>query len=247
MVRGLLTLFMALSYASGPAAADRITVAVAANFLTTAQDIAAAFSAETGHEVALAHGSTGKIYAQINAGAPFDVFLSADEDRPALLEAEGKIAANGRRTYALGTLAFVHGPRTPSGPLAEMMARTGLRLAIADPKIAPYGIAARQVLEALRGEDWQRDLVYGDSVGQTFAFVATGNAGAGFVALSQARSFQGEIWVLEVPTELYDPIRQDAVLLKRAEGNAAARAFFDFLDGEFALQIMQSAGYGVPQ
>ena len=238
---------MALSYASGPAAADRITVAVAANFLTTAQDIAAAFSAETGHEVALAHGSTGKIYAQINAGAPFDVFLSADEDRPALLEAEGKIAANGRRTYALGTLAFVHGPRTPSGPLAEMMARTGLRLAIADPKIAPYGIAARQVLEALRGEDWQRDLVYGDSVGQTFAFVATGNAGAGFVALSQARSFQGEIWVLEVPTELYDPIRQDAVLLKRAEGNAAARAFFDFLDGEFALQIMQSAGYGVPQ
>lgn len=238
---------MALSYASGPAAADRITVAVAANFLTTAQDIAAAFSAETGHEVALAHGSTGKIYAQINAGAPFDVFLSADEDRPALLEAEGKIAANGRRTYALGTLAFVHGPRTPSGPLAEMVARTGLRLAIADPKIAPYGIAARQVLEALRGEDWQRDLVYGDSVGQTFAFVATGNAGAGFVALSQARSFQGEIWVLEVPTELYDPIRQDAVLLKRAEGNAAARAFFDFLDGEFALQIMQSAGYGVPQ
>jgi len=238
---------MALSYASGPAAADRITVAVAANFLTTAQDIAAAFSAETGHEVALAHGSTGKIYAQINAGAPFDVFLSADEDRPALLEAEGKIAANGRRTYALGTLAFVHGPRTPSGPLAEMVARTGLRLAIADPKIAPYGIAARQVLEALRGEDWQRDLVYGDSVGQTFAFVTTGNAGAGFVALSQARSFQGEIWMLEVPTELYDPIRQDAVLLKRAEGNAAARAFFDFLDGEFALQIMQSAGYGVPQ
>jgi len=247
LIRCLISVLSALALGCGPALADRITVAVAANFLTTAQDISAAFSAETGHEVALAHGSSGKIFAQINAGAPFDVFLSADADRPARLEALGKTAPNGRKTYAIGTLAFVHGAGTPSGDLIEIVARAGLRLAIADPKTAPYGIAARQVLERLRGNDWDRDLVYGDSVGQAFAFVATGNAGAGFVALSQARSFQGEIWVLEVPTELYDPIRQDAVLLKRAEGNSAARAFFDFLDGDFARQNMQTAGYGVPQ
>ncbi len=248
MIRqSLFVMLLTLSLGGGPALADRITVAVAANFLTTAQDIAAAFSAQTGHEVALAHGSTGKIFAQINAGAPFDVFLSADEARPALLEAAGKAAPGGRKTYAIGTLAFVHGASTPPGDLGGMLGRAGLRLAIADPKIAPYGIAARQVLELFRGDDWARDLVYGDSVGQAFAFVATGNAGAGFVALSQARSYQGEIWVLEVPGDLYDPIRQDAVLLKRAEGKAAARAFFAFLDSDFAHQIMQSAGYGVPQ
>lgn len=245
IVRILLPLLGLLALAS-PALADRITVAVAANFLTTAQDITAIFEADTGHEVDLVHGSTGKLYAQIVAGAPFDLFLSADDERPALLAQNGLAATDGVKPYATGYLALVHGATTEPGTLDAILARDGLRIAIADPDIAPYGSAARDVLREFRGPDWARDLAYGESVGQAFAFVATGNADAGLVALSQALTYQSEIWMMEVDPELHDPIFQDAVLLKRAEDNAAARAFFDFLGSEEVINILLAAGYEAP-
>lgn len=247
MTRRMFPFFLWLVAMAQPALADRITVAVAANFLTTAQDISAAFSAETGHEVALVHGSTGKLFAQITAGAPYDVFLSADAARPERLAQAGRVAERGIRPYAIGHLALVHGAATEPGALDEILSRTGLRIAVADPAIAPYGAAARDVLRAFRGEDWRRDLVYGESVGQAFAFVATGNADAGLVALSQAMTYQGDLWVLPVPDDLHAPIRQDAALLTRAEASVTARAFLDFLGTEFTRDILLAQGYEVPE
>lgn len=230
----------------GPARAETVTVAVAANALVPTRDIVAAFEAETGHEVALVPGSTGKLFAQISSGAPFDVFLAADEARPARLVSKGLARPEDRKLFAIGRLALVHGAGTEQGEVTEVLARPGLRLAIADPAVAPYGMAARQVLTALRGGDWDRGLVLGESVGQAFAFVVTGNAGAGLVGLSQARTHGGTLWLAEIDPALHDPITQDAVLLARAEDNPAARAFFDFLDSDFARTILAEAGYDLP-
>ncbi|KMW57436.1 Molybdenum ABC transporter, periplasmic molybdenum-binding protein ModA [Candidatus Rhodobacter oscarellae] len=238
---------LAAAGAARPAMAERVTVAVAANFLTTARDVAAVFSAQTGHEVDLVHGSTGKLFAQIRAGAPFDVFLSADAARPARLREVGEVAEGGIATYAIGRLALVHGERTKPGTLDEILARPSLRFAIADPAVAPYGAAARDVLRAERGATWQSNVVMGESVGQAFTFVATGNVDAGLVALAQARTFEGDIWVLELPDARHAPIQQDAALLKRAAANPAARAFLEFLSAPFARQIISDAGYEVPQ
>ena len=241
-----LAIILTLLATSLPLRAEQITVAVASNFLTTAQDITAAFSAETGHEVALVHGSTGKLFAQIVSGAPYDLFLSADSARPTRLVENGSATADSQRAYAIGRLAFVHGAGTEPGELDEMLIRP-LRLAIADPAIAPYGVAARDVLRAFRGGDWARRTVIGESVGQAFAFVATGNADAGFVGLAQARTYEGKIWVLEIPGTFHDPIQQDAVLLTRAADNPVAIAFLDFLSSDFAHQILIASGYEIPQ
>ncbi len=241
----VLALALAAILSAMPARAEGITVAVAANFLTTLEDITAAFTAETGHEVAIVHGSTGKLYAQIVAGAPFDLFLSADADRPERLAREGR-AATEPRTYAIGHLALVHRDSVAPGTLDEILSRPGLRIAIADPDVAPYGGAARSVLEAFRGTGWNRDLVLGESVGQAFAFVATGNADLGLVALSQVLTYEGGLWSLTVPDDLHEPILQDAVILNRAATSAAARDFLDYLSGPFARQVMAEAGYGLP-
>ena len=246
-LRSILLIIALLSVMAKPAFAERITVAVASNFLTTAQDIVAVFSAKTGHEVDLVHGSTGKLFAQIRAGAPFDVFLSADQARPARLRDTGLVPDDGVLTYAVGRLALVHGPRTQPGDLVEILLRPGLRFAIADPAVAPYGIAARDVLRDQLGDSWRANVVFGESVGQAFAFVATGNAEAGLVALGQARTFDGEIWVLELPEARHKPILQDAALLLRANDNEAARAFFEFLRSDFARAIVEDAGYGAAQ
>jgi molybdate transport system substrate-binding protein len=240
----LAALALGLAVLANPAAAGRVTVAVAANFLLTAQNIAAGFEAETGHEVALVHGSTGKLYAQIVAGAPFDVFLSADAARPAELVANGLAA--GVRTYSFGRLALVLRDRAETS-LDATLARTDRRLAIADPAVAPYGVAAREVLQGIRGTDWAENLVYGESVGQAFAFVATGNAPLGLVALSQTRQGALDLKVIEVPEDRHAPLRQDAVLLMRARDNAVARAFFDYLDGALARAMIVEAGYGVTE
>ncbi len=243
MLRALLFVALILS-ASGPARADKVTVAVAANFLVTARNVVAGFEAETGHDVALVHGSTAKLFAQIVAGAPYDVFLSADTARPAALVANGLTA--GLRTYAFGRLALVL--RDPAATtLDTALARTDQRLAIADPMVAPYGVAAREVLQGVRGTDWAVNLVYGESVGQAFAFVATGNAPMGLVALSQTRQNAVTLQVIEVPDGRHTPLRQDAVLLIRAAGNPAAVAFFDYLDTAIARTMIAEAGYGVPE
>ncbi len=230
-----------------PALTDRLTVAVATNFLTTAQDISDAFIAGTDHEVILVHGSTGKLYAQIVAGAPYDVFLSADVERPARLVSEGLLSDDSPKPYAIGRLAFVHIDPGLNSPLDVILARDGLRTAIADPAVAPYGGAARSVIRSIRGATWDRDIVFGESVAQAFAFVATGNADIGLVALSLARAHSGRIEFREVPESLHEPIRQDAALLARSETSLAARAFFEFLDSAASTRIIQAAGYGVPQ
>ncbi len=236
-------LILLITIFAAPAAAERITVAVAANFLTTAENIAAAFEAQTGHEVALVHGSTGKLFAQILSGAPYDVFLSADTERPARLALGGRVVGL-PRPYAFGRLALITRAPVPMS-LDEYLAQPGIRLAIADPTVAPYGVAAREVLQQVRGDAWARDLVYGESVGQAFAFVATGNAQAGLVALSQTLIGETDLTVIEVPEGRHAPLRQDGVLLSRAASNPAALAFIAFLDGALARGIMLESGYGV--
>lgn len=231
---------------AGLASAGTVTVAVASNFLTTAQVLANNFEAATGNQVALVHGSTGKLYAQIVAGAPFDLFLSADSARPALLEQNGQSVPGQRITYALGRLALVVRADVAQGSVQDILSRD-LTLAVADPAIAPYGVAAMQVLQAVRGTNWQRRLVLGESVGQAFAFVATGNAGAGLVGLAQAQDYQGDLSVIAVPPEMYEPISQDAVLLMRAKDNAVAARFFAFLSSPEARDIIAAAGYSVPE
>lgn len=231
---------------AAPAQSDRITVAVATNFLTTAQDISRIFTAETGHEVVLVHGSSGKLYAQIVAGAPYDVFLSADMDRPARLASDGLLADGSPKPYAIGRLALVHLDAALPESLDDILTRQDLRIAIADPAVAPYGSAARSVLQSFRGSDWNRGVVLGESVAQAFAFVATGNADAGLVALSLALAHADRNHYTEVSDAHYGMIRQDAALLMASGANQAARAFYAFLDHPAATEIMAMAGYGVP-
>ena len=244
----VLSLFACLTVILATAAhSGRATIAVATNFLTTAQDVSMAFTAETGHEVVLVHGSTGKLFAQILAGAPYDVFLSADADRPARL-AEGELLAEGSpKPYAIGRLALVHRDGDFAGSIEAILAREDLRIAMADPTVAPYGNAALEVIRSVHGSDWTGDIVLGESVAQAFAFVATGNADVGLVALSLALSHSERVLFLEVPDTLHNAIRQDAALLGHPKISAAAHAFFGFLDHPIAAEIIKAAGYGVPR
>lgn len=233
---------------AGIAAAAEVQVAVAANFTAPFKEISAAFEQASGHKVIAAFGPTGGFYTQIHNGAPFDVFLAADAERPARLESEGLALPSSRFTYAVGRLALWSA--TPGYVDAEgAVLKQGrfAHLAIANPKTAPYGLAATQVLErlGLTGALAPR-LVQGTDITQARHFVATGNAELGFVALSQVwhdgALTDGSVWL--PPATLYDPIRQDAVILKRAQDKAAARALADFLRSEPALRIIRSYGYG---
>jgi molybdate transport system substrate-binding protein len=203
-------------------------VAVASNFTAPAKEIAKAFQKETGHKAILSFGSTGKLFAQIKNGAPFEVFLAADQKRPALLKGE-------KFTYALGKLALY--PADNQDALSQGNIK---RLAIANPKTAPYGAAALQVMEKLGVlKDLRPKLVRGENIAQTYQFVSTRNAQLGFVALSQVVSKKR--WI--VPLELYTPIKQDVVKLEGA--GEAAQAFFDFLRGSAAQSIIRQYGYGL--
>lgn len=226
-----------------PAGAGQVTVAVAANFLSTATLLADRFGEETGHRVALVHGSSGKLFAQIQAGAPYDVFLSADAERPARLVERG--LAEPGITYALGRLALVQSG-TGGDDWRAILNGPG-RIAIADPDIAPYGMAAREVLIGLRGADWARDVVYGESVGQAFAFVATGNVDAALVGLAQANDFKGRLQAIVIPEKFHAEIRQDAVILTGATHRDAAAAFLTFLAGDGARALIRDAGYGIAE
>ncbi|PKP71805.1 MAG: molybdate ABC transporter substrate-binding protein [Alphaproteobacteria bacterium HGW-Alphaproteobacteria-4] len=239
--RTLLALFLC----AGPAAADTALVAVAANYATAAETQAAAFSAASGHQITLTTGSTGKLYAQIGEGAPYDALLSADAATPARIEAEGAGVAGTRFTYAVGALALwsPDPARIGADPLAALT-DPGLRhLAIANPDLAPYGVAAKQALEALGlWQTVQPRIVTGENIGQTNAMVASGAAEAGFVALSAvADDTGGSRWL--VPQDLFQPIRQDAVLLAHGAGNPAARGFLDWLKTPEAQAINTRFGY----
>lgn len=232
---------------AGPAAAGTTIVAVAANFTEPAKEIAEAFAETTGDTADLSFGSTGALYAQIGQGAPYEVLLAADDERPTLAVAEGLAVAGSVFTYAKGTLVLystdgdlVTGPET-------LMAGAFDKIAIANPKTAPYGAAAVETMQKLGVyEDLASRVVQGNSIAQTFQFVSTGNAELGFVALSQvAGKGGGSRWV--VPAEDHRPIRQDAVLLKAGESSLAAKAFLDFLKGPEAARIIERYGYGSGQ
>ncbi|TGD75114.1 molybdate ABC transporter substrate-binding protein [Mangrovimicrobium sediminis] len=242
---GLLAIFLACVSWSAGVAAGQVRAAVAANFTAPMREIAAAFEQQSGHRVVLSFGSSGKLFAQVVNGAPYDVFLSADTAKPdALLEA-GLAVDGSRFTYAIGTLAL-WSPGA-ADPRARLRSGDYRRLAIANPRVAPYGAAALQVLVAEQvAAAAKPKLVSGENIAQTYQFVASGNADLGFVALSQVidqGAAPADAWV--VPAELHDPIAQDAVLLQRGADNAAARALLAFLDGKAAHEIVQRYGYGI--
>ena len=220
--------------------AAEVPVAVAANFATPAKQLAEPFLRESGHRVVLSSGSTGKFYAQIKSGAPFEVLLSADEATPRRLEEDGLAVPGTRFTYATGRLALWSA--RPNLPMGEALLRKNdfQRLAIANPRLAPYGAAAQEVLEKLGlWADVRPKLVQGENIAQTFQFVSSGNAELGFVALSQVQG--GSHWV--VPAALHAPLKQDAVLLARGKDSAAAASFLEFLRGPLARKIVHSYGY----
>ena len=241
----LLTLF-SLCAPLQPASADEIRIAVAANFTAPMQKIADAFEKNTGHKAVLSFGATGKLYAQISNGAPFEILLSADDETPVRLEQEGLGVPGSRFTYAIGKLVLW----SPKPGLVDdqgAVLRSGAfgHLALANPRLAPCGAAAQQAMQQLGVLDGLRPkIVWGENISQAYQFVATGNAELGFVALSQIRKESGEIegshWL--VPKNLYAPIRQDAVLLVKGKGNIAAQQFLKYLRDGRANAII--AGYG---
>jgi molybdate transport system substrate-binding protein len=231
------------------ARADELQVAVAANFAAPAQKIAAAFEQDTGHVVKLSFGATGKFYAQIEAGAPFDVLLAADQATPAKLEAEGKVAAGTRKTYAIGRLVLWSAdPGLVDAGGAVLKTGRWKHLAVADPKLAPYGEAARETLAHLGlAEAVRPRLVTAENIGQAFQFVSTGNAELGFVALGQVQPADGgkpagSMWL--VPDGLHTPLKQDVVVLASTKSRAAATAFADYLAGAKARAVIAASGYG---
>lgn len=226
----------------GHAVAARTNVAVAANFTEAAKQIATLFQQQTGHEAVLSFGSSGQFYNQIAQGAPFEVFLSADDARPKQLLDEGLGVAGSGFTYAIGKLVLWS--RNPTLATGEDILKVGAfsKLAIANPVAAPYGVAAIETLRALKVYDaLQAKIVQGNSIAQAYQFVDTGNAELGFVALSQLAAAGGSRWI--VPASLYTAIRQDAVLLKQGAPNAAATAFIAFLKGPDARAIIEQFGY----
>lgn len=231
------------------ARAEQVNVAVAANFTAPMNAIAAEFAKDTGHEARLAFGSSGKFYAQIRNGAPFQVFLSADDAKPAKLEEEGMTVAGSRFTYAVGTLVLWSAKPGFVDDQAEVLKRGAYnKLALANPKLAPYGAAAMELLDGMGLKAAaEPKLVQGENIAQTYQFVLSGNAELGFIALSQVmkdgRITGGSAWV--VPSNLHQPIRQDAVILSSGKGNAAAAALMKYLQGDKAKAIIRSYGYDI--
>ena len=239
-------LALMLSLGVGAQAAE-VKVAVAANFTAPMQKIAAAFEKDTGHKAVLSFGSTGKLATQVRNGAPFEVLLAADDKTPAKLVDEGLALASSRFTYAVGQLVLWSAQTGVVDAQGAVLAGTlAGKLAVADPKLAPYGAAAVQVMTQLGQLEASRPhWVTGENIGQTFQFVKTGNAALGFVALSQVmvdgQISSGSAWV--IPSKLYDPIRQDAVLLKTGENNPAATALLQYLRSDNARQVIRAYGY----
>jgi molybdate transport system substrate-binding protein len=242
-----LTIALFLAAAVPAAQAAEATVAVAANFAGPMARIAANFTAATGHTLKLSSGATGKFYTQIVQGAPFHVLLSADDETPRRLVTEGHAVAGSSFTYAIGQLVLWSATPGLVDAQGAVLGAAGWRhLAIANPKVAPYGAAAMQVLHA-RGlaQTLAPRLVTGESIAQAYQFVATGNAELGFVALSQVavpgRPPAGSMW--RVPESLYTDIRQDAVLLKAGADNPAAAALLAYLQTAPVRALIQAHGY----
>jgi molybdate transport system substrate-binding protein len=234
-------------FAAGPAAADTVSAAVAANFSEAIQRLAPLFHRATGHTLQPSLGATGKFYAQIKNGAPFEVLLAADAETPRRLAAEGLALPDSRFAYAVGRLALWSPTPGVVDARGEVLKKGDYaRIAIANPKLAPYGAAAVAAMKRLGVYDTVAPkLVQGENIAQAFQFVQTGNAQLGFVALAQVmalkESERGSWWTL--PAGLHPPIRQDAVLLKAGADKPAARAFLEFLKGREARRVIESLGY----
>lgn len=226
--------------------ADTTLVAVAANFTKPMTEIAELFEKNTGHTAKLSFGSSGKFVAQIENGAPFEVFLAADDKNAVKLEQDGFAVANSNFTYSIGKLVLWSATANMVDNQGEILTKGGFKhLALADPKLAPYGEAAMDVLKNKNLLDKLQPLfVKGENISQTYQFVSTGNAELGFVALSQViDSPTGSLW--KIPENLYSPLRQNAVLLKKGEDNPAAPALLQFLKSPEAKAIISKYGYGL--
>jgi molybdate transport system substrate-binding protein len=242
--RVLLGLLLSMSLAAR--AAD-VQVAVAANFAGPFEKIAADFAAETGHKAIVAVGSTGKFYAQIKAGAPFEILLAADDETPKKIITEGDGVAGSQFTYARGKLVLWSAKAGVVDDKGAVLTKPEIaHIAICDPKLAPYGLAAEEALKASKLYDTLKPkFVTAESITQAYQFTASGNAEIGFIALSQVavpgKPQTGSYWI--VPANLYSPIQQDAVLLKKGEANPAAVALLKFLKGDKARALIKSYGY----
>lgn len=242
----LFSILFTLSLSASAFGAE-VMVAVAANFTAPMNAIATEFAKDTGHKAQLAFGSSGKFYAQIKNGAPFQMFLSADDEKPAKLEQEGMTVPGSRFTYAIGTLVLWSAkPGFVDDKGNVLKGGQFNKLALANPKLAPYGTAAIESMTALGvTSTLESKFVQGENIAQTWQFVSTGNAELGFVALSQVmkdgKITSGSGWI--VPARLHTPIRQDAVILSSGKGNAAAEALAKYLKGDKAKAIIRAYGY----
>lgn len=238
--------FASLNLVATTAKAGSVRIAVASNFTKVAKALEADFEARSGQEISLSFGSTGKLFAQVVNGAPFDILLAADQARPLRAIEDGVALAESRFTYAIGKLVlYSTDPDLIEKGEAVMKKGHFTRFAIGNPKTAPYGLAGKQVLEALGLYEVLRPkLVFGENIGQTYQFVVTGNAELGLVATSQViNTDTGSRWF--VPEHLYDPIKQDAVLLAHGKANDVAKGFMDYLKSKAAKEIITRFGYGV--
>lgn len=224
--------------------AEPIKVAVASNFKHPAQEIFAAYTETTGHNVRASYASTGKLFAHITHGAPFELFLAADSRTPLLAEQQGFATKGSRFTYALGSLAIWHPGLTAANGGPVLAFRDGQTLALANPKLAPYGKAAEQVLAHIEHPRLRFKKVYGQSIAQAFQFVASGSSELGLVAVSQLLAFKApkHTWQT-IPVAHYSPIKQQAVLLLKGQPNPAAVELFEFLKLAQAQSIILSYGY----
>jgi molybdate transport system substrate-binding protein len=244
----LSALGLALVVAHGAHAAE-VQVAVAANFTAPMQKIAALFEQDTGHKAVLSFGATGKFYAQIANGAPFGVLLAADDTTPEKIGKEGLGDGATRFTYAIGQLVLWSKQPGYVDAEGKVLAKSDWKhIAIANPKLAPYGLAAMQTLDKLGlTAQVQPRVVTGENIGQTYQFAASGNAPLGFVALSQVmedgKLREGSAWV--VPAGMHEPIRQDAIVLNNGKDNEAATELMKYLRADKARAIIRSYGYGL--
>jgi molybdate transport system substrate-binding protein len=227
--------------------AAEVQIAVAANFTAPIKEIAAEFEKDTGHKVVASFGPTGGFYTQIKNGAPFEVFFAADDTTPEKLEKEGDTVAGSRWTYAVGKLVLWSSTPGYVDDKGEVLKKNEFKhLSIGNPKTAPYGLAGIQTMEKLGlAEAIKPKLVEGSNITQAYQFVATGNAELGFVALSQVykdgKITGGSAWI--VPADLYEPIKQDAVILSKGKDNPAAKALADYLKGPKAIAVIKAYGY----
>jgi molybdate transport system substrate-binding protein len=244
-----LLIVIALLTVSMISKAETTIVAVAANFTKPMTEIAEVFEKNTGHSAKLSFGSSGKFVAQIEYGAPFEVFLSADDKAPIELEQSGFAVADSHFTYSIGKLVLWSATANLVDDQGEILNKGSFKhIALADPKLAPYGVAAMEVLKSKNLLTKLQPLfVQGENINQTYQFVSTGNAELGFVALSQVidngKISSGSAW--RIPENLYTPLRQDVVLLKKGEGNPAAPALVQFLKSPEATAIISKYGYGL--